>query len=278
MFPGAEQTERFQWIRRCRADATKQNAKRSTYFGEARPLFPCAFTKGAIMSLATRVLTIAAAAGILMLALGNGDRAPAGASETRNADVAAVHWKDQARVAQAPPEFDAAGLLTQLAQASGPAGVLPGPTQHMPPPPLPPHGVGAAGPFGPPPEPPFFAGPRPMMSRIACETRLDLQAGMAGYLASRLRLTDEQRQAWRKVEDMAQPAIAKLHAACDRLPRGPGEALNVPDELDVLEAQASARLDLVRATHGPLLALYQMLTPDQRAELHSAAPMQMPMR
>jgi len=229
------------------------------------------------MSLATRVLTVAAAAGILMLALGNGDRAPAGASETGTAAVAAVRWKDQARVAQAAPGFDEAGLLTQLAQASGPAEVPLGPAHQLPPRPLPPHDA-AAGPFGPPPEPPFFAGPRPMMmSRIACETRLDFQAGMAGYLTSKLRLTDEQRQAWRKVEDAAQPAIAKLHAACDRLARGPGDARNVPNELDVLEAQASARLDLVRATHGPVLALYQMLTPEQRAELRPAMPPPMPM-
>ena len=233
------------------------------------------------MSLATRVLTVAAAAGVLMLALGNGDRAPAGASETGNAGVTAVRWKDQARVAQAAPGVDEAGLLTQLAQASGPAGASPGALPHMPPrPPLPPHDMDADGPFGPPPEPGFFAGPRPM-SRVACETRLDLQAGMVGFLTSRLRLTDDQRQAWRKVEDAAQPAIAKLHAACDRLARGPGDALNLPDELDVMEAQASARLDLVRATRGPVLALYQMLTPEQRDELRPhmpPMPMPMPMR
>lgn len=226
------------------------------------------------MSLAINVLPAAAAAGILFLVLGNGDKAPAGAAEIGRADVAVVHWKDQSRLAQGTSDSDEADLLTQLAQASRPAGGPLEPPQRVPP--LPPHSLDGPGPFDLPPEPPFFGARRPM-SRIACETRLDLQAGMIAFLTSKLRLTDDQRQAWRKVEDAAQPAIAKLHAACDQLARGPGEAPDLPDAFDIMETQAAAKLDLLRATRGPVLALYQMLTSQQRDELRPHMP-PMPIR
>jgi len=182
---------------------------------------------------------------------------------------ASLRPKDEARMTSGD---DNAGLLIELAQASRQPASLPDPAQiaqGFPPPP----------PFSHPPEPhrgmePFapFAGmaPPPMPpapSRSTCEDRINRQVGMAGYLMSKLRLQPSQREAWQKLETAAQPAIDKLHAACANLPAEASAPPSIPDMLDMIEAEMSARLELLRATREPLRTLFASLTPEQRAAL-----------
>ena len=218
------------------------------------------------MNLMIKVLLGAAVVGVPIVAALHVDGVPARAAEPRVQEGSSLQLKDQARI---DASDDAGGLLAELARASRPQAEPSMQLAQVFPPGHPPHGPGAEGPFDGPPLP-HFMGSRmpPRFTREACENRVDGEAGLAGFLTSKLRLTAEQLQLWKKVEDAAQPAFEKLHAACDRLPVQPATAPNLPDMLDVLEAEMSARLDLIRATREPLRALYQTLTPEQRDALH----------
>ena len=95
---------------------------------------------------------------------------------------------------------------------------------------------------------------------------------MAGYLKSKLRLQPNQREAWQKLENAAQAAIEKLHATCESLPTEASSPLSLPDMMDMMEAQLSVRVELLRATREPLRAIFATLTPEQRQALQPPAP------
>jgi LTXXQ motif family protein len=146
------------------------------------------------------------------------------------------------------------------------------------------------GPFQPPPgAPPQMPTPldpadtaRPMMrppamaalpaSRAACEEQLSRAAGMAAYFKIKLHLQPNQRDLWAKLEQAAEPALQDLQATCDRLPNDPALILNVPDAIDAAERETTARLALLRAIQGPVRALYETLSPEQRQMLQPPAP------
>ena len=168
---------------------------------------------------------------------------------------------------------DKAELLVELSEASRPVGrgaSLLRPMAAFEPPP---RGPGVtdpgAGPFFGPAAMP--SPPRPPLTQASCEDGISRDAALAGFLRSKLRLLPEQREAWRKLEDAAEPAIQKLHAACERLPSDPTARPSLPDMTDLVEAQLSARLELLRTTRAPLRTLYEMLTPEQRARLQPPA-------
>lgn len=129
-----------------------------------------------------------------------------------------------------------------------------------------------------PPHMAFMAPPSMPLSltRNACENRLNSEAAMAGFFKSKLHLSSDERQAWNKIEDAAQPSLEQLRLICGRLPVDGSAAPSLLDMLDVAEAQTSARLDLIRATREPIRAFYAMLTPEQRAALEQPAPPKMP--
>ena len=95
---------------------------------------------------------------------------------------------------------------------------------------------------------------------------------MVGYLKSKLRLQPNQREAWQKLENAAQAAIEKLHAACESLPVEASAPAPLPDMMEMVEAEMSARLELLRATREPLRALFATLTPEQRWALQPPLP------
>ena len=95
---------------------------------------------------------------------------------------------------------------------------------------------------------------------------------MVGYLKSKLRLQPNQREAWQKLENVAQAAIEKLHATCESLPTEASAPLSLPDMMDMMEAQLSVRVELLRATREPLRALFDTLTPEQRRAMQPPAP------
>src|SRR5262249_20049142 len=113
------------------------------------------------------------------------------------------------------------------------------------------------------------AGPPPA-PRIACEEEVDHLMGLVGYLKSKLRLQDDQKAAWLKVEQVAVPAVEKIRNLCVRLPSQPAPQPHLLEHIDFVEMQTAARLELLRAMHEPLRALYETLSPDQRAVLETA--------
>jgi hypothetical protein len=150
----------------------------------------------------------------------------------------------------------------ELAQAMGrpwdpPAGAPGGIPLQFGPPPAPPAGpFGFDRPGGPPPSP-----------RVACEEDVDRLMGLAGYLKSKLRLRDDQKAAWQKVEQVAAPGTEKIRNLCERLPSQPAPQPGLLEHIDFAEMQMAARLELLRAIHEPLHALYETLSSDQRALL-----------
>jgi hypothetical protein len=91
--------------------------------------------------------------------------------------------------------------------------------------------------------------------------------GLAGYLKSKMRLREDQKAAWQKVEQIAAPGVEKIRNLCERLPSQPTPQPGLLEHIDFAELQMAARLELLRAIHEPLHALYETLSSDQRALL-----------
>jgi LTXXQ motif family protein len=186
--------------------------------------------------------------------------------------------KSQARVV-AVADDDGRNLtsaLVELAQAFGPPWGRPGADmeEDFRPPFARPGGArrpglpGLPGPSG-------FAHPPglPPPPRIACEEDIDRLMALTGYLKSKMRLQGDQKIAWQKVEQKAEPSIEKMRDLCGRLPSQPAEPPGLLERIDFAEKQMTARVELLRAIAEPLQALYESLTPDQRALLAIARPM-----
>jgi len=141
-----------------------------------------------------------------------------------------------------------------------------------------PHGMP---PFGP--EPPFdtmtggaFGPPShptpPPAPRAGCEREIDLLMAHVAYLKSEMRLQGDQKAAWYKVEQIAEPSFEKLSDLCEALPSQPTPPPAILEALDFAEKQMTVRLDLLRAVRGPMLELYNLLSPDQRTLLAPPLP------
>jgi hypothetical protein len=91
--------------------------------------------------------------------------------------------------------------------------------------------------------------------------------GVAGYLKSKIRLQGEQKNLWQRLELAATPPTEKLRELCSALPSQPALPPNLLERIDFAEKQAVIRLELFRAIHDPLHALYESLSADQRALL-----------
>jgi hypothetical protein len=156
---------------------------------------------------------------------------------------------------------------TRLAQAAGPLPGGPDPFHSSPAGPEP----VAPGPFELPHPgmPPFMGGAFPLHGapRLSCEEAIDRHAAMAGYVKSRLRLNADQKVTWQKIEQAAEPAIDKMRDICAQLPSRMIGPPAVPEAIDFLEKELSARVELLRAVREPIRALYDGLSADQRAAL-----------
>lgn len=121
-----------------------------------------------------------------------------------------------------------------------------------------------------------LAGP-PSSPQVACEEDVDRLMGLAGYLKSKMRLQDDQQAAWQKVEQAAAPGAEKIRNLCARLPSRPTSQPSLLEHVELAEMQMTARLELLRAVHEPLKALYETLSSDQRALLASGPRLFHPM-
>ena len=96
-----------------------------------------------------------------------------------------------------------------------------------------------------------------------CTDRLAWRAARRAYVEAKLNLTTEQRPLWDKLQSTAQAAQQKERQLCQLLK--PGEQSTVLDRMDRAQQFLSARLDAVQSAKPALQALYQALTPEQRA-------------
>jgi LTXXQ motif family protein len=212
----------------------------------------------------------------------------------------ALWAKDSSRVTQAVGrnyQDDKSGAV-ELAQADGPSSfspmmsfprgvpLPPGPTPMIfdgpmgPPGPMGQHGpmppMGAHGPLGPrgPMGPHGPMGPDGMMEppRRECLENIHRHAALAGYLKSKLRLQESQKEAWRKIEEAAGPAVEAMLVLCDQLPDLLGPPPPMSDMIDFAEKEQSAHAAFLRAIRDPFRALYDSLTTQQRALLQLPPP------
>jgi hypothetical protein len=96
-----------------------------------------------------------------------------------------------------------------------------------------------------------------------CEERLAWRAAMRAYTEAKLDLTPEQRPLWEKVQSIAQTEQQKERQLCSALK--PGDETTVLDRLDRMQQFLSTRLEALQAAKPAVQALYQALTPEQRA-------------
>ena len=86
---------------------------------------------------------------------------------------------------------------------------------------------------------------------------------MRAYTETKLDLTPEQRPLWDKVESIAQSEQQKERQLCAALK--PRDETTVLDRLDRMQQFLSGRLEALQAAKPAVQALYQALTPEQRA-------------
>ena len=96
-----------------------------------------------------------------------------------------------------------------------------------------------------------------------CEDRLAWRAAMRAYVGAKLNLTPEQQPQWDKVQSIAQTEEQKERQVCSNL--RPREQETMLERLDRMQAFLSTRLEALQAAKPAVQALYQALTPEQRA-------------
>lgn len=179
------------------------------------------------------------------------------------AEQTSIHEKDQSRIPVSPAatnEFAKSGSFIQLAQAHLAEGGRMPPALSGGPPPLPL------------PVPPFPPAERPEVwssrtSHALCGEEVSRKSALVGYVKSKLRLQEPQRDAWQRLEQAAHAAIERLHAACDQLPTDASGPPNVVDTIDVAVRRLSADVEFLQAMREPLRGLYEQLSREQRLML-----------
>lgn len=105
--------------------------------------------------------------------------------------------------------------------------------------------------------------------RERCEERLAWRAGVIAYTVTKLNLSAEQKPLWDKLNGIAQGATDRERQLCASLPsveqRGQETIL---DRVNRREQFLSARLQALQQAKPALEALYQALSPDQKATIN----------
>jgi len=156
-----------------------------------------------------------------------------------------------------------AGLacLTSAAASNGGFGGAPQVAQATPPAAPPPAAGGG----------PATGGPERMMREFSpksfCEERVARRIGTRAYLKARLDLKPEQMSAWDAFQKAADEASAKEKAKCASLPTEMKDPPKLIDRLTRREEMMKARLESLQAVKPTLVALYDKLSPEQKAVL-----------
>jgi hypothetical protein len=113
----------------------------------------------------------------------------------------------------------------------------------------------------------------PMMRRMMmernpqerCTERLAWRAAMRAYAEAKLNLTPDQRPLWDRVQSAAQAEEQKERQLCAS--RKPDTETTLSDRMDRMQQFLSMRLEALQSAKPAVQALYQALTPEQRAIL-----------
>jgi hypothetical protein len=101
----------------------------------------------------------------------------------------------------------------------------------------------------------------------ACKERYAREAGFLAYLGAKLDLNPQQQPLWNQYYQAMLDAAGKLRQVCLENANVPPQGLTALARRDRMEKFLTARLDFLHSTRQPLEALYQSLTPEQRALL-----------
>jgi hypothetical protein len=116
---------------------------------------------------------------------------------------------------------------------------------------------------------PAPGGPERMMRDFSpkafCEDRIARRIGNRAYLKARLDLKADQVAAWDAFQKAADEASAREKATCAGLPTETKAPSSLPDRLNRQEEMMKSRLDSIRAVKPTLMALYDKLSPEQKA-------------
>jgi hypothetical protein len=150
--------------------------------------------------------------------------------------------------------------LTSAAASNGGFDGAPQIAQAAPPTATPPAVGGGPAPAG---------GPERMMRDFSpkafCEEHIARRIGDRAYLKARLDLKADQVPAWDVFQKAADDASAKEKAGCATLPTAMKTPPSFPDRLTRQEAMMKSRLESIQAVKPTLMALYDKLSPEQKA-------------
>jgi hypothetical protein len=104
-----------------------------------------------------------------------------------------------------------------------------------------------------------------------CTERYAGKVGRLAYVEAKLALTDQQRPAWNKWRQTELDAAEQRRTGCLQNQPKEGAKPTMIDREARLEKRLSARLQQLQASRPALQALYDALTPDQKALLDSTA-------
>jgi hypothetical protein len=101
----------------------------------------------------------------------------------------------------------------------------------------------------------------------ACQDRIAKRAGFVAYIGAKLNLTPDQKPLWDKVVAASQAAQANEAKTCAALPASANDRgkETIIDKMNHRQAMMQAQLQGLQQTQPAVQALYQTLTPDQKA-------------
>jgi hypothetical protein len=109
---------------------------------------------------------------------------------------------------------------------------------------------------------------RDLSPQKACIDRIAHRAGFVAYIGAKLNLTADQKPLWDKVTTATQAAQDNQRQLCANLkPVGEQDSVTVLDRMKQREQMLSAQLQGLQQTEPAVEALYQSLTPQQKAIL-----------
>jgi Spy/CpxP family protein refolding chaperone len=110
---------------------------------------------------------------------------------------------------------------------------------------------------------------RDMSPQKACVDRIARRAGFVAAMGVKLNLTADQKPLWDKLVAATQSAQEGQRKLCDALPasREGADKLTVIDRMHHREQVLQARLQAMQQAEPAVQALYQSLTPEQKAVL-----------
>jgi hypothetical protein len=108
---------------------------------------------------------------------------------------------------------------------------------------------------------------RNVSPKAFCEDRIARRIGSRAYLKAKLDLKPDQIPAWDAFQKAADEASAKEKARCASLPTEMKEPPSFVDRFNRREERMKSRLETIQAVKPSLMALYDKLTPEQKAVL-----------